>query len=265
MGVTRPRRGPGAEGAEALAVVWHDLECGAYTADLPLWRELAAPPWSTGAGPILDIGSGTGRVALDLARAGHRVVAIDRDSTLLAALRRRAVGLDVETVCTDARELDLADRGFRLCLVPMLTIQLFGGAERRAEFLSRARAHLAPGGLIACAIVTNFDAFDHWAGDPVPTPDTATLDGLLYRSTTRMVRPRADRIVIVRRREILDPARPQPDDADAEPVLDVVELDRLDPATLEREGEAAGLVPAGVLEVPATEEHVAHEVVMLRA
>ena len=23
------------------AVIWHDLECGSYRADLPLWRELA--------------------------------------------------------------------------------------------------------------------------------------------------------------------------------------------------------------------------------
>jgi hypothetical protein len=50
-------------------VVWHDLECGAYRADLPLWRELAAR--ARFGSPILDVGAGTGRVALDLARAGH--------------------------------------------------------------------------------------------------------------------------------------------------------------------------------------------------
>ena len=66
------------------AVIWHDLECGYYELDLPLWRELA----DGARGPVLDIGAGTGRVALDLARRGHEVVALDRDAELLAALRR---------------------------------------------------------------------------------------------------------------------------------------------------------------------------------
>ena len=46
-------------------------------------------------GPVLDLGAGTGRVALDLARAGHEVVALDLDAGLLAALRdarRRPAG-----------------------------------------------------------------------------------------------------------------------------------------------------------------------------
>ena len=54
-------------------VIWHDLECGGYRADLPLWRELAEHEGS----PVLDVGAGTGRVALDLARRGHEVV-LDR-------------------------------------------------------------------------------------------------------------------------------------------------------------------------------------------
>ena len=52
-------------------VIWHDLECGGYVEDLPLWRELA------GDGPVLDLGCGTGRVALDLAARGVPVVGLD--------------------------------------------------------------------------------------------------------------------------------------------------------------------------------------------
>ena len=52
------------------AVIWHDVECSAYDLDLALWRELAE-----GAdGPVLDIGAGTGRVAIDLARHGYEVI-----------------------------------------------------------------------------------------------------------------------------------------------------------------------------------------------
>ncbi|MDQ6751787.1 MAG: hypothetical protein M3Z33_13685, partial [Actinomycetota bacterium] len=71
--------------AELHDVRWHDLECGAYSADLPLWLELAAGA----GGPVLDVGAGTGRVALELARAGHVVTALDSDAGLLCALRGR--------------------------------------------------------------------------------------------------------------------------------------------------------------------------------
>ena len=64
----RPAR-PARPGRGALAmsfaplVVWHDVECGHYGADLALWDELAARE----PGPVLDVGAGTGRVALALA------------------------------------------------------------------------------------------------------------------------------------------------------------------------------------------------------
>ena len=63
-------------------VIWHDLECGGYGAELPLWREPAAAE----GGPVLDVGAGTGRVALDLARRGVEVHALDLDRALDAAI-----------------------------------------------------------------------------------------------------------------------------------------------------------------------------------
>src|SRR5271154_4082701 len=128
-------------------VVWHDLECGSYAADLPLWRELAERSSAEGkAARILDVGAGSGRVALHLARAGHRVTALDLDAELLGALRERVGEHRVETLCADARTFDLG-QDFDLCLMPMQTVQLLGGAGARIEFLRRARTHLRPGGL----------------------------------------------------------------------------------------------------------------------
>jgi SAM-dependent methyltransferase len=124
------------------SVVWHDVECGGYVEDLPLWRAMAAEH----GGPVLDLGAGTGRVALDLARAGHEVVALDVDGELLAALRERAWALPVRTVEADARCFALGRR-FPLILAPMQTVQLLDGRE--SELLSCVAAHLAPGGTFA--------------------------------------------------------------------------------------------------------------------
>ena len=118
-----------------MSVIWHDIECGAYGADLSVWRSLAREYRE----PVLDVGAGTGRIALELAGDGHRVVALDHDPELIAELSRRAAGLEIETVVADARSFELGRR-FGLIIVPMQTIQLLGGTRGRARFLERARA-----------------------------------------------------------------------------------------------------------------------------
>ena len=65
------------------AVIWHDLECGGYVEDLTLWQSLADEQGD----PVLDVGAGTGRVALALARRGHRVTAFAPSSPVLSCTR----------------------------------------------------------------------------------------------------------------------------------------------------------------------------------
>ncbi|HWX96935.1 MAG TPA: class I SAM-dependent methyltransferase [Solirubrobacteraceae bacterium] len=261
-----------------LAVIWHDLECGGYRADLPLWHQLAASSGdgATG-GAILEIGAGSGRVALDLAAAGHEVTALDLDDRLLDSLRARASGLDVEAVCADARSFELKRRDFGLCLAPMQTVQLLGGEAGRIEFLRRARAHLRPGGLLACAIVTEFEFFDCSGGGAGPTAETVRLHGTDYVSRAIRICPREEGIVIERARRILPGGREAPPEGSARLLRlgarspttagekDVIELDLVSVEQLEREGIAAGLRPAVALRIEATEEYLGSDVVMLRA
>jgi SAM-dependent methyltransferase len=258
---TEPTR---AEAERAPAVIWHDLECGRYRADLPLWRELAdaAPP-----GPVLEIGAGTGRVALELARHGRRVIALDRDARLLAALRARAKGLPVESVCADARTLVLRERGaIALCVVPMQAVQLLGGPAGRLAFLRRARAHLRPGGLLACALVAGLEPFDCTGGGAAPSAEEAVIDGVRYVSQALRVQISGDAIEIERER--LAFAASDPAVAGAPPMTrerDVVALDRLRPGQLAREGAAAGLRAQAPRSIVATDEHTGSTVVVLRA
>jgi SAM-dependent methyltransferase len=246
-------------------VVWHDLECGSYRVDLTVWRELA----ERHPGPLLDVGAGTGRVALDLARAGHDVTAVDLDPVLLDALRERAGRSRVEAVCADARSLELERCDFSLCIAPMQTIQLLGGSAQRGAFLRRARAHLRPGGLLACAILSRIEPFDCAEGQIGPAPERTRLGGLLYVSRPTRV-ARVNRTVVIERdRRVFGPgaAGAAGDDAWVElsAAHDAIALDRVSASELEREAIAAGLQPEPARAVPSTADHVGSTVVMLRA
>jgi SAM-dependent methyltransferase len=251
-------------------VVWHDLECGGYRADLPVWHELA----QAAGGRVLDVGSGSGRVTLQLARAGHAVTALDRSDVLLAALSERAAGLGVETVCADARSFSLQRRGFSLCVVPMQTIQLLGGAEQRIAFLRCAREHVRPGATIALAILGELDTFDSTSGTIGPAAERAYVDGLLYLSRAIRVSETGQRVEIERERRVMLPETGARSTASADvraagaergPEIDLIELDSVSVASLEAEGAEAGLHVEPALEIAATNEHVGSWVVMLRA
>jgi len=238
--------------AATLEVMWHDLENGSYAEDLALWRDLAA----LHGGPVLDVGAGTGRVALDLARHGHGVVALDRNPTLLAALRERAGRLPVATVEADATVFALG-RTFPLVIVPMQTIQLLGGPEPRGRFLACARAHLAPGGVVAIALADALDAFDEEHDQP-PLPDLREVGEVVFASRPVAVVDEGERVSIHRIRETVD------GQGNRTAADDVVRLDRVGAAALAEEGEAHGLVAERARFIPQTDDYVGSTVVILR-
>jgi SAM-dependent methyltransferase len=233
-------------------VIWHDLECGRYAADLPLWRSLAEAE----AGPVLDVGAGTGRVTLDLARLGHHVVALDREPAFLAVLRERAGSLPVETVVADAGGFHLGGRRFGLIIAPMQIIQLLG-AEGRAGFLRSAREHLTPDGLVACALASELEAFDGESYE-LPLPDVATVGGATYSSQPVALRDAGDRMAIERIRTIVTAAGER-SEAD-----DVIHLDKIAADGVEVEALGAGLWPRAARVIRPTDEHVGTTVVLLR-
>ena len=127
----------------------YDLDLLDDPGDLALYEALAA---RTG-GPILELAAGSGRLAIPLAVAGYRVVAVDNDSAMLARAaaawsrargRRRTGSLDlVEADLTSVR----LDERFALAFLALNSLLLLADAPAQAAALRTLAAHLAPGGL----------------------------------------------------------------------------------------------------------------------
>jgi len=233
--------------------LWHYLECGAYSEDLALWRMLA----SKADGPVLDVGAGTGRVTVELATAGVEMVALDAEAALLDALDRRASGLPVETVVADARRFSLGRR-FALVVVPMQTLQLFGGPGGRLAFLTRALDHLESGGRLAAALADPFECFDE-AHDLPPPPAACEVGGVRYASQLVAVSEENGRAALQRVRTTV------PSLGHEETKSVVLQLDRVSADDVAIEAAEVGFLREPDLHVPETEEYLGSTVVVLRA
>jgi SAM-dependent methyltransferase len=232
-----------------VEAIWHDVECGSYGADLELWEELAA----AGDGPVLELGCGTGRVVLHLARRGHEAVGLDRDPELIAALEERGRGLPVRTHLADAREFRL-DREVALAIAPTQMLQLLPDAADRNACLRSVAAALGPGGRFAAAILEGMPEPD---GAPPPLPDVREVDGWVYSSLAVEAAVGPGEIVIHRLRQTVSPEG----ELSEEP--NQVRIVTFPAAQLEEEAAAVGLRAVERREIPPTDIHVGSLVVVL--
>jgi SAM-dependent methyltransferase len=234
-------------------VIWHDVECAAYAADLPLWRELA----DEAGGPILDLGAGTGRVALDLASRGHDVTALDSEPELLRVLaaRAREQRLRVRTEVADARSFAL-DRGFALAIAPMQVVQLLGGEAGRLRMLGCLREHLIDRGTFAAALADPFEGVPVEDAAP-PVPDVREQDGWVFSSVPLAVRAVGEATAIDRLRQSVSP------DGELEEAVASIELDDARPDGLERLAASMRFRALPRRHVAATGDYVGSEVVVL--
>jgi SAM-dependent methyltransferase len=96
---------------------------------------------------ILDAGCGPGRVGGALAAAGHEVVGVDVDPTLIAAAEQDHPG--PTWLVGDLAELDLSPREPFDVIVCAGNVMSFLAPSTRPEVLRRFRAHLKPEGRTA--------------------------------------------------------------------------------------------------------------------
>jgi SAM-dependent methyltransferase len=125
---------------------YYDLELGDYQEDVPLYHNLARRTEM----PVLELGVGTGRVAIPLAKSGHSVVGIDSSDAMLAVARRKAGrGRGAPRLVLSEMTGFSFETSFGLIFCALGGFLHLNSQQGQIDTLGRARQHLAPDGLLA--------------------------------------------------------------------------------------------------------------------
>jgi SAM-dependent methyltransferase len=135
---------------------YYDLDFLDVAYDAELYQQLA----HAAGGPVLELGVGSGRLAVPLALAGHEVLGIDHDAAMLA--RAEAAWEDARGVAEAERFTTArgdftsyrSERRFGLALIAVNTFLLAADDAERLAILETLRMHLRPGGVAAVEIGT---------------------------------------------------------------------------------------------------------------
>ena len=185
--------------ARALARLY-DLDLVDDPGDLDLYLALAARV----GGPVLELGAGSGRIAVPLAAAGHAVTAVDIDPAMLerAAARRARTGASVadrlDLVEADLLDLALGAAGrFRLAFIALNSLFLLATRASQRRAFEVMAAHLGSGGLAAVDIwlpdaedLARFDGrmvFEYERLDPETGREVTKVASARYDATTAVV------------------------------------------------------------------------------
>jgi SAM-dependent methyltransferase len=164
-----------------------DLYVTGFTADIPIYLDLAAKY----SGPVLEVGCGTGRVAEQLARAGHSVVALETSRASLAVARQRCrpYADRVRLQHHDLRHHPLPER-FHAAFVTLYAFNAMIDLEEERLFLRHTRQSMRDPGIIVldCFCPLSFVA-----------PDQVGRWRLIERTS------RGHRLEVRDRREMLNP------------------------------------------------------------
>lgn len=142
---------------------------------------VAAVEALAGQGPVLELGVGTGRLAVPLAERGLEVHGVDASPAMLERLAAKAAAAGVTVHASRGDFADLAvdvPGGFAVVLVAFNTLFNLPDAEAQGRCLAGVAERLRPDG---CLVVEAF----------VPEPDAASRGGAVTPTVVE-----ADRVVL---------------------------------------------------------------------
>ncbi len=144
-------------------------------------------------GPVLELGCGTGRVLLPIARAGIRIDGVDGSQLMLDRCREKLakepadVRERVSLQLRDGAEFSSPTK-YPLVIAPFRVFQQLVTVEHQLAFLAAAARHLAPGGWFVFDVFNpSFRALSmDRSGESVDTPEFTLADGRTLKRTARV-------------------------------------------------------------------------------
>lgn len=137
-------------------------------------RRLAELVDEAGGGPVLELGIGSGRLALPLAQQGLEVHGIDASPAMLERLRAKPGADAIQLTEGDMAALDILDPpAFALVFAAFNTFFNLGSADAQDRCLRRVADLLAPGGLFVLEAFVPADGDDPSRGSIAPRRITA--------------------------------------------------------------------------------------------
>lgn len=152
---------------------------------IDLLIELAGP------GPALELGIGTGRVALPLSERGVEVHGIDASTAMVEQMRRKAGGDRIPVTIGDFADVEAPSTAYTLVYVPFTTFFALPDQESQVRCMQRVTEVLRPGGrFLIEAFVPDPTRFDR--GQRLSVTDVGAagieLEAALYDAATQTVR-----------------------------------------------------------------------------
>jgi SAM-dependent methyltransferase len=153
---------PGGESPYDAIARLYDPWSRSVTEDVGFYVEEAV----ASGGPVIELGVGTGRIAVPVAEAGVRVIGVDSSAAMLSVCAERAAAAGVSARLDlrlgDLRDPPIAER-VPLVTCPFRAYLHLGSDDERSGALRRARELLVPGGRLV------FDVFTPGADDIAET------------------------------------------------------------------------------------------------
>jgi SAM-dependent methyltransferase len=174
--VTRPREGWRGWDAYAAFYDWENAQT-VQRRDVLFWQRLAA----ASGGPVLELGCGTGRITVPVARGGVHVIGIDRSEPMLeraaAKLRRGRLARHVSLIRGDIRHLPFRRARFPLVMAPYGILQSLTRDPDLAATLESVARVLSKGGRFGIDLVPDLPRWSEYDA-------RRTLSGRMGRKTT---------------------------------------------------------------------------------